>query len=97
MRKKRSNLLYLIPSAAKARGWRTGLVATSRLTHATPASFSAHVSSRASEFDIAKQQVQKERKKDILERKRSNGDERKERDNSVMKENSLYRTFSNIF
>ena len=40
---------------AKKRGWATGLVATSSVTHATPASFAAHVPSRASEFDIAKQ------------------------------------------
>ena len=40
---------------AKARGWGTGLVATSSVTHATPASFAAHVRSRASEFDIAQQ------------------------------------------
>lgn len=40
---------------AKKRGWATGLVATSSVTHATPASFAAHVPSRASEFDIARQ------------------------------------------
>jgi alkaline phosphatase len=40
---------------AKKRGWATGLVATTSVTHATPASFAAHVPSRASEFDIAKQ------------------------------------------
>ncbi len=41
--------------AAKKNGWATGLVATSSITHATPASFAAHVPSRASEFDIARQ------------------------------------------
>jgi alkaline phosphatase len=41
--------------AAKKRGWATGLVATSSVTHATPAAFAAHVPSRASEFEIAKQ------------------------------------------
>ena len=41
--------------AAKKRGWATGLVATSSITHATPAAFAAHVKSRASEFDIAQQ------------------------------------------
>jgi len=41
--------------AAKKKGWATGLVATSSVTHATPASFASHVKSRASEFDIAKQ------------------------------------------
>ena len=41
--------------AAKKNGWATGLVATSSITHATPASFASHVKSRASEFEIAKQ------------------------------------------
>ena len=40
---------------AMKKGWATGLVATSSITHATPASFAAHVTSRGSEFDIAKQ------------------------------------------
>jgi alkaline phosphatase len=40
--------------AAKKNGWATGLVATSSITHATPAAFASHVRSRASEFDIAK-------------------------------------------
>ncbi|KAI8925546.1 alkaline-phosphatase-like protein [Entophlyctis helioformis] len=43
--------------AAKDRGMFTGLVATSRITHATPASFSAHVGSRGDEDDIAVQQI----------------------------------------
>ncbi len=42
---------------ARDRGWATGLVATSSLTHATPASFGAHVPSRAMEFEIARQLV----------------------------------------
>jgi alkaline phosphatase len=37
----------------KERNWRTGVVATSSVTHATPASFYAHVSSRRSEDEIA--------------------------------------------
>lgn len=41
--------------AAKQKGWATGLVATSSVTHATPAAFASHVKSRASEFEIAKQ------------------------------------------
>ena len=41
--------------AAEARGMATGLVATSRITHATPAAFAAHVASRASEAEIARQ------------------------------------------
>ncbi|KAI9296193.1 alkaline phosphatase [Neoconidiobolus thromboides FSU 785] len=43
--------------AAKKRGFLTGLVATSRITHATPASFSAHVISRDMENKIAEQQI----------------------------------------
>jgi alkaline phosphatase len=35
----------------------TGLVATSRITHATPASFSAHVTDRNNENAIALQQI----------------------------------------
>ncbi|RHZ87045.1 hypothetical protein Glove_41g34 [Diversispora epigaea] len=46
-----------ILEAAKAIGMVTGLVATSRITHATPASFSAHVVLRAMEDSIALQQV----------------------------------------
>lgn len=38
---------------AKARGMRTGLVTTTRLTHATPAAFAAHVPSRNMEVEIA--------------------------------------------
>ena len=41
--------------AAEAAGLATGLVATSRVTHATPASFAAHVESRADEAEIARQ------------------------------------------
>ncbi len=41
--------------AAEAAGLATGLVATSRITHATPASFAAHVESRAQEQEIARQ------------------------------------------
>ncbi len=42
---------------ARARGMATGVVVTSRFTHATPASFTAHVGSRAMEDEIARQQV----------------------------------------
>lgn len=38
-----------------ALNWKTGLVATSSITHATPASFYAHVDSRSKEFEIARQ------------------------------------------
>ena len=41
--------------AAEARGMATGLVATSRITHATPASFAAHVEQRGEEAEIARQ------------------------------------------
>ncbi|WP_412067120.1 alkaline phosphatase [Rubrivirga sp. IMCC43871] len=40
---------------ASATGRATGLVATSRITHATPASFGAHVERRAQEVEIARQ------------------------------------------
>ena len=43
--------------AAEARGMATGLVATSRITHATPASFVAHVAARAEEATIAEQMM----------------------------------------
>ena len=43
--------------AAEARGMATGLVATSRITHATPASFVAHVAARAEEARIAEQLI----------------------------------------
>ncbi len=36
-------------------GWKTGLIATSSITHATPASFFAHVPLRKQEFEIAEQ------------------------------------------
>ncbi|MDH3457631.1 MAG: alkaline phosphatase [Gemmatimonadota bacterium] len=42
---------------AAERGMGTGLVATSRITHATPASFAAHVPSRQMEWEIARQMV----------------------------------------
>lgn len=43
--------------AAHRRGMATGLVATSRITHATPASFSAHIVERWRENEIAEQQI----------------------------------------
>ena len=43
--------------AAEARGMATGLVATSTITHATPASFSAHVPNRGMVAEIAEQQL----------------------------------------
>ncbi|KAI8378575.1 alkaline-phosphatase-like protein [Blakeslea trispora] len=47
----------LLESAKHAKNMLTGLVATSRITHATPASFSAHVENRDNENAIAKQQI----------------------------------------
>ena len=41
--------------AARDAGFATGLVATSRITHATPASYAAHVPQRADEAEIAAQ------------------------------------------
>ncbi|KAI8892868.1 alkaline-phosphatase-like protein [Globomyces pollinis-pini] len=43
--------------AAKESGMLTALVATSRITHATPASFAAHVGARDDEADIALQEI----------------------------------------
>ncbi len=42
---------------AKARGMATGLVTTTEITHATPAGFSAHVTSRGSTIEIANMQA----------------------------------------
>ena len=45
---------------AQRQGLATGLVATSRITHATPAVFSSHVPDRDQENEIARQQLNKE-------------------------------------
>ncbi|WFD34842.1 alkaline phosphatase [Malassezia cuniculi] len=42
---------------AKAADWLTALVTTTRVTHATPASFSAHINDRDLENEIAVQQI----------------------------------------
>ncbi|RUS20101.1 alkaline phosphatase [Endogone sp. FLAS-F59071] len=47
----------VLESAKIRHGMLTGLVATSRITHATPASFSAHVEDRDMEDEIAQQQL----------------------------------------
>lgn len=47
--------LETVLEVAQKRGMSTGLIATSRITHATPASFAAHVSSRLLEWEIGKQ------------------------------------------
>ncbi len=49
--------LATLVEAAEKKGMATGLVVTTRITHATPAGFSAHVARRASENDIAAQQA----------------------------------------
>ncbi len=46
----------MLEAAAEA-GYKTGLVATSRITHATPASFAAHVVDRNMENEIALQEI----------------------------------------
>ncbi|KAI9216280.1 alkaline-phosphatase-like protein [Blastocladiella britannica] len=43
--------------AAKLAGYKTGIIVTSRITHATPASFNSHVLWRDYENDIAEQQI----------------------------------------
>ena len=50
-------VLATILEGAKTQGMATGMVVTSRITHATPACFSAHVGSRAEEDEIARQQM----------------------------------------
>jgi len=47
--------LTSVLEVAEARGAATGLVATSSLTHATPAAFAAHVARRSMENEIAEQ------------------------------------------
>lgn len=47
--------LLTVLEAAKSRGYRTAVISTSSITHATPASFVAHVSSRQSQDAIADQ------------------------------------------
>ncbi|WP_042149911.1 alkaline phosphatase [Paucisalibacillus sp. EB02] len=51
------NELETILEAAEKAGKSSGLVATSTITHATPASFAAHVDNRNNETEIAKQLV----------------------------------------
>lgn len=53
-----------ILEGAQARGMSTGLVATSRITHATPAGFASHVPERNNEDDIAVQEL--DHKVDVL-------------------------------
>lgn len=46
-----SSILELL----QEKGWRSGLVVTSQITHATPAGFSSHIDSRNKQKEIAKQ------------------------------------------
>lgn len=50
---------------AKQNGWGTGLVATQTITHATPASFAAHLANRNCETSIAEQYV-KDTQPDVM-------------------------------
>lgn len=51
------NICPTVLEGAKALGYRTGLVSTTRVTHATPAAYSSHVYDRDFEADIAVQQL----------------------------------------
>ena len=50
-----STQLLSVLEVAESHGWATGLVATSTITHATPAAFAAHVPSRNMQWEIAEQ------------------------------------------
>ena len=50
--------LTTILELAKARGQATGLITTTRVTHATPAGFAAHIKDRNSEDEIALQYLE---------------------------------------
>ena len=53
-----NNPYQSILEAAKTKDMKTGLVATSTITHATPASFASHVKSRKNETEIAEHILQ---------------------------------------
>ena len=48
------NFLPTIPELLSTKGYKSGLVATSSITHATPAAFYAHIDNRTKEKEIAK-------------------------------------------
>ena len=52
-----TNAVTTITEQLSNQGWSTGYISTSSITHATPASFYAHVSSRIMQEEIAKQLV----------------------------------------
>ncbi|SFB11300.1 alkaline phosphatase [Lentibacillus halodurans] len=56
----KGNELKTILEASEEEGRASGLVATSTITHATPASFAAHVNDRNNETEIARQLVESE-------------------------------------
>jgi alkaline phosphatase len=60
-----TDLPKTILELAREKGKATGLVATSDITHATPAAFGAHVSARKSEGEIARQFIE-ETQVDVL-------------------------------
>ena len=70
-----SSILELL----RKKGWRTGLVATSEISHATPAGFASHVDSRNSQGQIAVQLL--ENRVDVMF-----GGGRKYWDNGLLKE-----------
>ncbi len=50
-----TNTVATVLEVARDRGWATGLVATSSVTHATPAAFASHVPDRDMHLEIARQ------------------------------------------
>ena len=52
-----TNAVSTITEDLADQGWKIGLIATSSITHATPASFYAHVPSRIMQQEIAKELV----------------------------------------
>jgi len=54
----KGSVLPTVLEGAEAAGMWTGLVTTARITHATPAGFSAHIHDRDLENEIAEQQLQ---------------------------------------
>lgn len=53
-----TNSVSTIVEDLSAKGWNTGLISTSSITHATPACYYAHVKKRSMQEDIAMQLVQ---------------------------------------
>jgi alkaline phosphatase len=53
-----TNAVVTVLEVARRRGMATGLVATSSLTHATPAAFASHVPTRGMQWEIARQMAE---------------------------------------